>query len=58
LKNDNAKDQAEPKKNKADTLTKNDEKKEQKSVDYQLMRALDLINGVYLFTVKTEVKER
>jgi len=58
LKNDNAKNQAEPKKNKADTLTKNDEKKEQKSVDYQLMRALDLINGVYLFTVKTEVKER
>jgi carboxyl-terminal processing protease len=56
LKNDNAKNRVELEDNEADDLTKDDEKKEQKPIDYQLMRALDLIHGVYLFSAKTEVK--
>ena len=56
LKNDNAKNQAELKDNKADLLVKSDEKAEKKPVDYQLMRALDLIHGVSLFTEKKETK--
>ena len=53
LENDNEENKAEKINKKADSLTKGDKKEEQKPVDYQLMRALDLIHGVYLFTLKT-----
>jgi carboxyl-terminal processing protease len=56
LENDNAKNKAEEINNKANTLLKDNEKVEE-PVDYQLMRALDLIRGVHLFTVEKESKE-
>jgi carboxyl-terminal processing protease len=52
LKNDNEENKTAPKDNKAEVSTKRDEK--EKPDDYQLMRALDLIHGVYLFTERNE----
>ncbi len=57
LKNDSPKNQSELENDKVDAPTKVDEKAEQTPVDYQLMRALDLIHGVYLFTKKTKIKK-
>ena len=55
LKNDNVKETSEGKDTKDEKSTK-DDKAEEAPVDYQLTRALDLINGVSLFITNAETK--
>ena len=55
LKNDNVKETSEGKDTKDKKPTK-DDKAEEAPVDYQLTRALDLINGVSLFITNAETK--